>query len=354
MIRSILFLGVIGSALGPCGSAAQAAEPTLKWGTRITWSENDGPKAREHGAMVVDPARDRMFLIGGSGYSPYLSSLSDVWQLELTTKKWCRVLPVIGTPSGGSRRVASVPQRKLAYLFGGYDDKAAPNAELYRFDYSADVPAFTVVTQENVPPPRSLHAFIYDPKSERFFLFGGIGKNNEVLGDTWSMSLQAGRAVWTKLLPQTGPTARYGFLFGFDAEHGRLILFSGAQGVFPLNPALDTWSLNTRSEPPTWSLLVAADQPGVPPGRRNGCGIFDPERQQLIVFGGTADAMSVAPGLFVLDTRPETTGWSQLDLDNAPPLRASGFGFYDSARKRTVLGFGNSTEVFRDLTSIGN
>jgi hypothetical protein len=301
--------------------------------------------------MIVDQNRDRILLIGGSGYGPQLAPLEDVWQLD-KADKWARLI-LGGVPAGGSRRAAPVSERKVAYLFGGYDHQLSPNNELYRVDYAAETPTFTAVPQENPPPSRFLHAFVYDGQFEQFFLFGGIGVGNQVLGDTWSMKVKDNRAHWTKILADPTPSPRYGAFYGFDAMGGRMVLFSGGQSTTTVNPARDTWVLNTRSDPHAWSIFVPPDGLGVPPGRRNGCGIFDPSRRQLIVFGGTADIKTSEPGLFVLAVTPGKIGWTRLDLSGAPPVRSSGFGIYDGARKRVVLGFGNDMQVFRDLTPLG-
>jgi hypothetical protein len=109
----------------------------------------------------------------------------------------------------------------------------------------------------------------------------------------------------------------------------------------------------TRADSPGWKLLSAAGAKGTPTGRRNGCGVYDPSRSVLFVFGGTADAKTTEAGLFALTLQAGTEAWSRFDLQEAPPLRSSGFGFFDPSRKRVVRGFGNTTtEVFRDLTPL--
>lgn len=107
-----------------------------------------------------------------------------------------------------------------------------------------------------------------------------------------------------------------------------------------------------RADPPKWELLAEGDT--VPPGRRNGCTVFDPTGPRLFVFGGTADAMTTEPGLFAFDARPGKPAWAELALADEPTLRSSGIGFFDTSRGRTLLGFGNtSNAVFRDWGHLG-
>jgi hypothetical protein len=322
-----------------------------KWLPQVTWT-SDGPEAREHASFLVDAQGRGAYLFGGSGYSPYLDPLADAWRYDLATATWASVVPRGAVPSGGgSRRVAQLPGTTTAYLFGGYDGTGASHAELVRADFAGGTLTFTPVAQTNPPPARSLHAFVYDPETKRFYAFGGAG--SALLDDTWSMELDgAGGAVWTELGPATRPSPRYGFFYGFDAEHGRLLVFSGAQGGAVVDPARDTWALDVRREPPEWSRVLEGD--AVPPGRRNGSFVFDPAGPRLWVFGGTADGKTSAPGLWALDARSGHEAWAEVELAGEPPIRSSGFGFYDPVADRTLLGFGNTASaVYRDLTPLG-
>jgi hypothetical protein len=323
----------------------------LRWLPRLTWEGDRGPEAREHGAFVIDEPRGRVLLIGGSGYHPQGTPLADVWQFRPATGTWSELAKDGAIPGGGSRRVAQILGRPVAYLFGGYGAEEEAHNELYRVDYSADLPRFSKVAQEYPPEPRYLHTFVYDPRHDRFLLFGGTGK--QVFGDTWVMNLKGGVAHWTRLTLDPSPSARYGFFSGLDAEGGRLILFSGFRSE-ENSPIRDTWVLELQEEKTVWRRVPIRRDPGMPFGRRNGCGVFDPIGRRFFVFGGTANRLTTESGLFVFDARPEELSWSRLELPGAPPLRSSGFGFYDRADDRIFLGFGNGVfQSFRDLTPLG-
>jgi len=325
----------------------------IRWVGGEAWLEADGPEAREHGAIVVDPEGGRALLVDGSGYAPYLEPLDDVWSYDLASGDWTLRTPTGDVPSGGgSRRVAQVPGARVAYLFGGYGVDGASNADLYRVTFDRDEPDFMRLAQENAPPPRALHAFAYDAETDRFFLFGGA--STRPANDTWVMTLDGDTATWTEVETPVAPSPRYGFFYGVDEANGRLVLFSGAQGFSPIDPAPDTWALDLRADPPAWSLVVAGDAPDAPAGRRNGCAIFDPSGPRLFVFGGTADAATTEEGLFALDARPGHEGWTRLDLADAPEVRSSGFGLHDGDIDETLFGFGNtSSDVFRDWNRLG-
>ena len=121
----------------------------------------------------------------------------------------------------------------------------------------------------------------------------------------------------------------------------------GAAGN-PVNPSPEIWVLDLRADPPVWSLLSTAFSP---PGRRNGSVVWDEVSSRMYVFGGTADAATTSPGLFVLDARPGLERWLELPLANPPDFRSSGTGFHDG--ERAYFGFGNGAALYRDWAVLG-
>jgi len=324
----------------------------LRWVGHEEWEEPDGPEAREHGSVIVDEDGGQAFVFGGTGYSPYLEPFNDAWRYDIASGAWSQATVTGDVPEpGGSRRVAHVPGTNTAYLFGGYGgvDGGVYFNDLYRVTVEGDELAFELITQENEPSVRFLHGFAYDPGSDRFVAFGGAGTG--LNDDTHTMTVDGNTATWTELSLDTGPSARYGFFTGVDAVRGRMIVFSGQ--VTQTTFADDTWALDMRAEPPAWQLLLEGGGAGEPPGRRNGCAVYDSTAERLFVFGGTSDGITTEPGLFVFDARPDKQAWSLLALDGEPDPRSSGFGFHDSAGDRTLLGFGNDDAVYQDWGIIG-
>lgn len=338
----------------PLGTTADArldlTVKPLAWGEQH-WDKENGPAQREHPAVFVDEAGARMVLHGGTGYRPQFTPLDDTWEYDLNTLEWREIIATGDVPvGGGSRRVAQSPGSATGYVFGGYGANGSDNDQIFRVDLSDGGVHFTQIRQASSPGARSLHAFAYDEVSETFYLFGGVLKN-----DTWSMKLTDDIARWTELSFDGGvPSPRYGFFYGFDAVNRRLIVYSGAQGTNPLDPAHDTWALDVSVDPPTWKLLDDGTSESSPPGRRNGCASFDPSGTRLFVFGGTPDAQTSAPGFYVFDARPGHEKWTLLERDGELPNRSSGVGFYDPVGERNFFGFGNTPSViYNDLTPIG-
>lgn len=328
-----------GKTITVTGSDAIVTQPVTvtpaAWSPSSTWT--DGPEAREHGAVMFDAANKRVVLIGGSGYKPYGTPLADVWAWSLETKTWSKPAVEGDLPAGaGSRRVAG------NYLFGGYGEGQANNNELYRVDLGTPIRFKKLTT---TIPARSLHAFV--KTSDGFIVFGGA--STKPLNDTWHLKIDGDAGTATTIASDATPSARYGFFYGADDQ--RLIVFSGAQSFSTVKPAEDTWAFDFAAR--QWTQIAAGDA-NAPKGRRNGCFVFDPTSPRLFVFGGTADAKTSEPGFYVLDARPGLEAWTKVERPSEPPLRSSGFGFFDPATGRATCGFGNTTmAVYSDWTSFG-
>jgi hypothetical protein len=323
----------------------------IGWLPRVTWTNAEGPEAREHAAVVVDDPGRQVFMIGGSGYMPQFVPLADFWRYDLATGTWSEVTPSGDIPqAAGSRRVAGSAEPGTFYMFGGYGEGNVNFDELYRVRVDGQSLTFTLIEQQNGPSARALHGFAYDAVADRYVMFGGA--STKPLDDLWTMTVAGDVATWTEVTPATAPSARYGFFYGVDEALGRLYLFSGAQGFAAVNPAPDTWMLDLRADPPAWTLLLEGDDV-TPPGRRNGCTVFDPTGPRMFVFGGTPDGANSTPGLWVFDARPDHARWEQLVRDDEPPIRSSGFGFFDPTTGQSLLGFGNDSGIYRDWNIIG-
>lgn len=319
-----------------------------RW-SRTTFT--DGPRAREHGALLTSTDGSTLFLIGGGAYPnvPTQETLDDSWQFDVASETW-RAWPLSGDviPPGASRRTAQAGD--VAYLYGGYGTDVASLDDLFRVDLTTGV-VKRLQQRGDVPVARSLHAFVFDADGGDFFVFGGFSDTaagQDILADTVKGHLDGDTVTWTNVTPAFSPSPRYGMFFGFDAALRALVVFSGASfpaGNDPINAAQDAWRFDVDSE--TWLDLLPSGE--APLGRRNGCGVYDPQTHNLVVFGGTADGATTAPGLFLLDPRGDGA-WTSLVRDDEPPLRSSSFGTA-LVGGGVTCGFGNDRDTFTDLFS---
>lgn len=331
---------------------------TLDWAAPVKWSTGQGPAAREHGTFFEDDDARIAYLLQGSGYSPQNVPLADNWAYSMKDRTWTAWTPTGDVPEpAGSRRSAHAPGKKVHYMFGGYagaqgDTDASP--DLYRVDLGNPAKIFTKLTNANTPPPgRSLHAVAFDEEDSRFVLFGGYSYTKGLLQDTWIGKVSGDTVTWTEV---TGdhPSARYGTFYAFDAENRKFVVWSGAQkpkGSDQVNAAQDAWMLDLWKNPPVWSEIPLGDS--APPGRRNGCGVFDQATRRLFVFGGTKDAKKTEQGLYALDLGAKEPRFFPIERDAQPSVRSSGFGFVDKTAGDVYCGFGNDIGLHMDLNAIG-
>jgi hypothetical protein len=317
--------------------------PRLRWGAPITWQE--GPSEREHPALLIDAASpDVLWLYGGLGFVPrQFTVLNDLWRLDLRTNTWSDV-PAVDAPLVAGGRLAVTGTPGVFLLFGGQDVADDVSATVYRLDTRATPARFEAVSAAGAAGS-TLNAFVYDAPRDRWVAFGGFdgaGPSNQ----SQTLSL-ASPPVWTPVQARMAPSPRYGFFWAVDGA--RLLVASGAQvprAGNPINPANDTWALDL--ERLEWTRLEAGSAEA--PARRNGCGGFDPSTRRLFAWGGTADGQSAVDALSVLPVGDAQPRWRTARPEGEAPVRASCSGVFDGARRRVLLGFGNTARArYADL-----
>lgn len=276
-----------------CGDGTGAVAETaltvraVSWSRRWSLSGGDGPAEREHPTVWIHPEDpDGLYLFGGYLYRPrQFTPADDLWRFDLASGRWEAVAQEGERPPYvGGRAAARADQVGVVY-YGGDQDQAG-NPWAWGLALSSRPAVWSRLGEEGARGP-SLTGFVRD--AGRFVGFGGYDYARGVSGRVEVFDLEAGR--WASVRPTSaqgaGPSPRYGFLYGYDEATRRLIVFSGGGSALPADPVNaheDAWALELGQEPPRWTLLEGGAT--APPGRRNGCGAWDPEGQRLFVWGG--------------------------------------------------------------------
>jgi hypothetical protein len=294
-----------------------------------------GPPSGRMGAMAAyDPVRERMLVFGGIGVA---GITSDVWALSLTGElSWTELAPT-GTPPDGRSMGAVVYDalRDRLVLFGG-----ASGGTYYDEVWSltlSETPAWTPLSPTGTPPiGRHLFTAIYDPARDRIVIFGGNDWSG-LHGDVWALSL--GASHWTELTPAgTSPTPRLGSVGIYDPVRDRMIVVGGWDGSFQN----DVWAFGFSTG--LWTELSptgsAADLFAY------GTGIYDPVRDRMVIFGGTAvSGRSNETWALSLGGTPN---WAPLEPAAPPPgemyLQSA---IYDPVGDRMVVFGGSNDSSFR-------
>jgi hypothetical protein len=268
------------------GNAGAARDDTwaLSLAGETQWiplaSAGDSPGARFYHAAVLDPARDRMLVVGG--YGPALGYRSDTWSLALDGSPAWTALSPAGTPPAPRTGHSLVldPGRDRLVLQGGRG--AASNELLDAWTLTlGGSPAWAPLAIGGVPAPRENHVAIFDPGNARMIVHGGdTGGAN---GELWEFVLEPAPA-WRRLAP-TGPApaARFGHVAILDPAARRMIVHGGSSSSGAGDLLDDAWALSLAG-PPSWSPLAP---PGPrPAARRDHVGVHDALRHALVLHGG--------------------------------------------------------------------
>ena len=132
-------------------------------------------------------------------------------------------------------------------------------------------------------PPQTDTAVGLDAASGDLVAFGGCcNADGTLLDDTWTFD----GTSWTLEHPATSPPARIGASLAWDPQSQQMILFGGELASDPYNAAVkDTWEWNGTD----WTMLIPSTTATTsPPARSEASLAYDATSHALILFGGEA------------------------------------------------------------------
>jgi hypothetical protein len=240
------------------------------------------PGARVGHTAIYDPIHNWMVVFGGrSG----MSSLSDVWALDLSSATWQQLTPT-GTPPSGKVYLTAIysPVRRSMVIFGGADIDRGYNDV---HELLLDSMKWRTLSPLGTPPEArwSYNAFYGsgDQWSPRLIIFGGLTQSGQFVNEVWSLDLTPGFETWTKLNPGGSvPSGRSNCATCFDSVGHRAYFFGGFyyNGSFVFYKDLYRLDMNSL----TWTKLQPSGM--IPSERRCAGGAFDPWNRNFITFGG--------------------------------------------------------------------
>jgi len=277
-----------------------------------------------------------MVVFGGYSQDPNDHDFSDVWALSLAgTPTWTQLAPTEGPPTAREQHSAIYdPVRDRMVVFGGWLHTSPWYLDDVWSLSLGSTPAWTQLAPTGTPPGALYgHSAVYDPVRDRMVMFGGfhcyspIGDRNDV----WELSL-AGTSAWTQLAP-TGmpPSERHSHSAIYDPVRDQVVVFGGKDAFSTQN---DVWTLSLAGTP-TWTRLLPTGT--WPSGRYSHSAIYDPVRDWMIVFGGRIPNESSFNDVWALSLAG-TQAWAQLAPTGTPPsARYSHSAIYDPVYDRMVV-----------------
>jgi galactose oxidase-like protein/Kelch motif protein len=211
----------------------------------------------------------------------------------------------------------------------------------YTFVYALP-PTWTLVETDDSPPSRRSHAMVYDPDNKLLVVFGGYG-NGTHLGDTWIINTTMND--WVEMHPSVAPSPRAATVMLYDPDQQQMILFGG----FAFGHSIvsnETWGYSYSRN--TWTNL----QPMNAPSERASYGMaYDSTRKQMILFGGFTES-GYFNDLWVYT--PSENSWIEVSISGSAPSPRGAMGFvYDRINDNFIMfggfserGFFNDTWIF--------
>ncbi len=298
------------------------------------------PTPRYQHAAIYDPARDRMVIFGGQDAT---GPLNEVWVADFAASTWT-LLATTGTPPTPRFGATAIydPAGDRMVFFGG-QAASGPSSEAWSLSMSDA--SWTLLATPNPPAPRHLHGAAYDSRRERMLVFGGYTDYDDV----WALSL-TGVPAWTQLHAGIEPAGRYFHTAIHLPASDQMLVFGGITNFVDGN---NSWMLDLG--PLRWSPFAEPREPGDPmPAARHGhSAIYDPSRDEMIVFGGQEGLGGALLGDLWRLTLHHPVGWSPMvALGAPPPPRVGHSAIYDPPRDRMIVFGGGDNRTF-ELTLSG-
>jgi hypothetical protein len=252
----------IAAVLGAVSPAtAAASSQALDWTKQAPAAS---PPGRQGAAMAYDAANGTVVLFGGDGNK---ATLGGTWTWNGTT--WTLQHPATSPPARENAAMAYDAATGTVVLFGGagfgiYGDTWTWNGTTWTQQHPATSPSPRQVGQGGT--------MAYDAATGTVVLFGGFGRDNHALGDTWTWD----GTTWTRQHPATHPPDRYVAAMAYDAATSTVVLFGGegSRALFG-----DTWTWDGT----TWTRQHPATSP---PGRQDAEMAYDQATGTVVLFGG--------------------------------------------------------------------
>ncbi len=272
------------------------------------------PPGRINNTSVYDPISDRMIVFGGNDIAGCCESTNDLWVLTSANgrggwRSWIQELPKGASGSPPATAAASAvydPLSNRMIVFGGQVNGTS-SAQLWILKNAngwLGSPSWYQPDVASGPSPRQNHQAVYDPKTNRMIVVGGLendGTKVTLLNDVWVLTNANGtgrqKSTWINLhVSGAAPSPRHAFAAAYDVITDRLSIFGGCVDAgFTCDNLLastDLWVLSNANgvggPAPSWQVFHFPLAPNA--HAQYAVGGYDPLGNALYVMGGRTGA----------------------------------------------------------------
>jgi hypothetical protein len=297
---------------GGFSSDAEILDDTWSWDGDewLPLSPGNDPGPLENHAMAYDAARGHLVLFGGdAGLDP----LDATWVFAISN--WFNINPSVPEPRI-LHAMAFDSKRGTTVLFGGALDGLFYVNDTWEWDGTA----WRFIPDSGPEPTwRGNVAMAFDPVRKVMVLTGGVGPAATRYPDSWEYD----GSGWVETSYGSFP-ARDAHGMVFDEVRGKMILFGGRDSA----DFDDMWEWNSTAQ--LWtSVPQMSPHPG---GRSDFVMVYDPIRQEAVLFGGLRDGLEVLGDTWLWNGN----SWRQADV-SGPAARTFAAATWDPVRQTVVM-----------------
>ena len=217
------------------------------------WSEiilEEVPAARSDVGFAIDPEQRIAVLFSGHCQGGLLENCDDTWIFDLDDLSWTKQ-ESIHAPSiryGHSFVFASGEQQfmtwggNMAEVIDGRIDYLGYGDTFWIYSAAEDNWQILNTTSGNIPQKRYWHQTVFVEDQQSMILFGGDGGRG-FLNDIWIFSLED--SSWREFSVSNAPSPRVNGSVACDPVSGRIVLFGGLGEEF--NVLGDTWLFSLKT-----------------------------------------------------------------------------------------------------------
>ena len=281
------------------------------------------PLGRFSHGMAYDAVSDRVILFGGAQVQGTVLGIiyDDTWAYDFNTNSWTEMNPAASPNPRANHAMAYDAQSDRVISFGGSFQGIGDLGDTWVYDFNSN--AWTDMSATPSPTHRGDQQMVYDARSDRGILFGGItGElgNFTRYDETWAYDFDTN--AWTQLSPSTQPDAVFCFAIAYDAESDRVIHIGEGSGLLG-----DTGAYDYNTD--TWTNMNPAPRPAVQEYFEMA---YDAGSDRVILFGPNGTGGSET---WAYDFNSNT--WTNMNPVEHPSGRESHMMAYDEESDRVVL-----------------
>ncbi len=234
----------------------------------------------------------------------------------VTDDDWRRLEVEAAGPQIGSA-MAWDAAREVFVLHGGRDHRWDSLHETWEWSPTASEWSCVVHASDPNPGARVQHAMVWDSKRERMLLFGGEVPGSATRPEgVWAYDGKA--KVWTKLKTTGDPASLSQHGMVYDPERDELLLFGGRDAR--ARPLSNTWSLDLTTL--QWTLLARPEDPPQPLARDHVQMARDP-LTGIVVIRGNSMGEGVPDETWHFDSKARR--WTLVESEQQPSDASHGF-----------------------------